>query len=103
MLENFPSSALYVSELRTPKSSFLHIKYLCQVKALLICIVSDNQTADQHISFTVEHRGMETCCSPAYSTGLTVILLFVLVKQVANITVIFSKLYMAALTGLLCL
>lgn len=41
--------------------------------------------------------------NPAYSTSLTVILFFVLVKQVANITVIFSKLYMALLTGLLCL
>lgn len=46
---------------------------------------------------------MKNCYSPAYSTGLAVILLFVLVKQVANITVILSKLYVALLTSLLSL
>lgn len=40
---------------------------------------------------------------PAYSTGLTVILLLVLVKQVANVTVILPELHMALLACLLCL
>lgn len=41
--------------------------------------------------------------SPAYSTGLTVILLLVLVKQVANVTVILPELHMALPACLLCL
>lgn len=40
---------------------------------------------------------------PAYSTELTVILLLILVKQVAYITVILPKLHITLLTSLLCL
>lgn len=40
-------------------------------------------------------------CSPAYSTGLTVVLLLILVKQVANVTVILPKLHMTLLASLL--
>lgn len=39
--------------------------------------------------------------NPAYSTGLTVVLLLVLVKQMANVTVILPKLHVALLTSLL--
>lgn len=42
-------------------------------------------------------------CSPAYSTGLTVVLLLILVKQVANVTVILPELRMTLLASLLCL
>lgn len=41
--------------------------------------------------------------SPAYPTLLTVILLLIFVKQVANVTIIFPKVHMTLLTSLLCL
>lgn len=41
--------------------------------------------------------------SPAYSTGLTVILLLVFIKQVTNITVIFPKGHITLHASLLCL
>lgn len=43
------------------------------------------------------------CHSPAYPTGLTMILFLILVKEVANITVILPKLHMTLLANLLCL
>lgn len=46
---------------------------------------------------------VQSLCSPAYSTGLTMILLLILVKQVANVTVVLPKQHVALLANLLCL